>query len=449
MSSSPLEVKSPRQAYDFVFNTLVKHHEFYSEAIPLIASENITSPAVREALISDFGHRYAEGWIGERFYAGCKFIDEVEALAVSLTCRLFRARYADVRPISGVVANLAVFTALTKPGDTIYALSPSKGGHVSVAPAFSKGGEWVGGTAGAVHGLKVKNFVFDEKEMNIDVDASIRKIEKEMEKPKLLVFGGSVFLFPHPVKEFVDLARDINAYIAYDAAHVAGLIAAGLFQDPLAEGADVVSFSTHKTLFGPQHGAIVTSKEGVWELVKRTTFPSVVSNHHLHAVAGLAVALAEFMEFGREYATQVIKNAKALGEALYNEGFNVVAADKGFTESHMVLVDASEHGGGLKVERLLEKAGILVNRNLLPWDPRKGRDYRNPSGVRLGTPEVTRLGMKEGEMEEIARLIRRVVIDREEPAKVAREVAKFRRNYQKIHYCFEPGRKAYEYVRIR
>ncbi len=306
----------------------------------------------------------------------------MEEITIELAKELFRSEFADVRPISGVVANLVVYTAFTEPGDKIFALPISKGGHISAGPLKSKTGSFIGGTAGAVKGLNVEYFEFNEEEMNIDVDKSIKKIKRE--KPKLLMFGGSVFLFPHPVKEFVETAQEVGSVMAYDAAHVAGLIGAGLFQDPLREGAAVISMSTHKTLPGPQHGMVVGKKE-CFEEIKRATFPGLVSNHHLNCVAALSIALTEHLKFGKEYAKQIIRNAKKLGESLYERGFKVVAADKGFTESHTLLVDISEYGDGAAIEKELEKANIIVNRNLLPWDIREGRHYEHPGGLRLGT----------------------------------------------------------------
>jgi len=430
----------PREAYDRTLGLLQEHHEWLKKSLPLIASENITSPAVREAMASDFQHRYAEGWPGERVYAGCKYIDQVEFLAMDLAKELFRAEHANVQPISGVVANLAMYTALTKPGDTMMCLAIPCGGHISM------GKQKFGGTAGAVHGLEVEYWPFDEKKMNIDIDAAAKKIREI--RPKLALFGASVFLFPHPVKELSEVAREVGAHVAYDAAHVAGLIAGGQFQDPLREGVDVMTCSTHKTLPGPQHGMILCKKE-LAEAINKAVFPGVVSNHHLHSVAALAVALAEMLEFGREYTSQIVKNAKALGQALYDRGLNVLCPDQGFTRSHTIVVDISKYGDGGTMEQKLEQANIILNRNLLPWDIREGKHYKNPSGIRIGTPEVTRLGMKEREMAEIADFIKRIVVDGEDLKRVAGEVAEFRRDYQRVHYCFESATQAYEYVKIR
>jgi len=434
-----------REGYERTFELLKKHHEWFQKSIPLIASENVPSPAVREALISDFGNRYAEGWPGERVYAGCKYIDEVELTCIELMKKLFKAEFADVRPISGAVANLAVYTAFTEPGDVMLALSIPSGGHITM------GKKKLGGAAGAVHGLEVEYLPLDYSEMNIDVDRAKEKLQRLVKggrSPKLVMFGASVFPFPHPVKELADTFHEVGAIVGYDAAHVAGLIAGGCFQDPLREGADVMSLSTHKTFFGPQHGAII-SWEKYAEKIKRAVFPGLVSNHHLHAVAGVAVACAEMLEFGREYVRQVIRNAKALGQALYERGFKVLAEHKGFTESHVLIVDITNYGDGGTIEEELEKANIIINRNLLPWDIKEGRHFMHPGGIRLGTSEVTRLGMQESEMTQIAEFIKRAVIDKEPTGKIKEDVKEFRKDYQKVHYCFENTTEAYRYIKIR
>lgn len=428
-----------------VFDLLQQHHKWFQESIPLIASENIPSPAVRETLITDFGNRYAEGWPGERVYAGCRYIDQVEFKCIELMKKLFRAEFVDVRPISGVVANLAVYTAFTEPGDTLMALSIPSGGHIT------SGKKELGGTAGAVKGLAVEYLPLDYKELNIDAEKAKNKVQELSAKgkpPKFIMFGASVFPFPHPVKELVETAHSVGATVGYDAAHVAGLIAGNQFQDPLREGADVISLSTHKTFFGPQHGGILSWEKNS-EKLKKATFPGMVSNHHLHAVAGLAVACAEMLEYGKEYAEQVVKNAKALGQALYQKGFNVLAEHKGFTKSHVILIDVTKLGDGGTIEQTLEKANVIINRNLLPWDIKEGRHFMHPGGIRMGVSEVTRLGMKEPEMNEIAGFTKRVVMDKEAPEKVARDVAEFRKAYQKVRYCFENTTEAYKYIKIR
>lgn len=434
-----------RKSYDKIFSKLKEHHKWFENSIPLIASENIPSPAVREAIISDFGNRYAEGWPGERVYAGCIYIDDVEFECMKLAKKLYKAKFADVRPISGVVANLAVYSAFTNPGDVMLAPSIPAGGHIS------HGKKEHSGTAGLVHGLEIEFYPFDANEMTIDVDKTkqkVRELNDSNRLPKMAMFGGSLFLFPHPVKELSDFLKSYDMHINYDAAHVAGLIAGGQFQDPLKEGADTMTMSTHKTLFGPQGGLVLGGKEHE-ESIKKATFPGLTSSHHIHHMAAKAVAFAEALEYGKDYAKQVIKNAKALGDALSGAGFKVLGESRGFTKSHQIAVNVLDYSDGGKVEADLEKANIIVNRQLIPGDIKAGRNYFHPGGIRLGVSEITRLGMKPSEMQEIARFIKQIVIEKKDPKKVISKVKSFRKNFQKVHYCFDRKLGAYEYVKLR
>jgi glycine hydroxymethyltransferase len=435
---------SAKTSYDKVIHLMKEHHKWFDKSIPLIASENIPSPAVREAVISDFGNRYAEGWPGERVYAGCIYIDQVEIICNNLAKKVFRAEFADCRATSGVVANLAIYSAFSSPGDYMMAASIPSGGHIS------HGKKEHFGTAGLVHGLFIEHYPFSKEEMTIDVDATKKKIQQmidDRKSPKIGMFGGSLFLFPHPVKELAGFMHDHNMYVNYDGAHVAGLIAGGEFQDPLKEGADSMTMSSHKTLWGPQ-GGIIVSLEKYSEAIKKAIFPGNTSSHHLHHVAGKAIALAESLEFGKEYAKQVIRNAKALAEALAGFGFGVLGEKRGYTASHQLAVDVSMFDDGGTVEKDLEKANIILNRQLLPGDIKAGRHYMHPSGVRIGVPETTRLGMKESEMKEIANFIKRVIVEKQDPSIVRKDVADFRKQFQKVHYAFDNAVGAYEYISL-
>ncbi len=440
----------PKEVFQKIRGHLIEHHEYWDKCIPLIASENVTSIAVREAEICDFQHRYAEGWVGERVYAGCKYIDKVEEICLDLLKDVYNVPFADVRPISGVVANICVYTAFASAGDLMMAISIPVGGHISFGPYRAQSGAVIGGTAGAVSRLEVDYIPFDRRGLNIDLDKAEAAIREK--KPKLVQFGASVFLFPHPVKELAPVAKEVGAHVNYDAAHVSGLIAGKAFQDPIREGTDTMTFSTHKTFFGPQHGCVLASREELSETIKMAAFPGATSNHHLHTLAALAVATAEIQEFGKTYAKQVITNAKALGQSLYERGFDVVCPDKGFTESHTLLVDicklSDSIGLGGDIEKHLEKAYIILNRNLLPWDIMEKRHYTNPGGIRLGTSEVTRIGMKESEMDHIAELMKKLLFDKKSPESITQEVTEFRKDFRDIHYAFESGTKAYEYISI-
>ena len=417
--------------YDSEFKSVVSkvrsHEKWFSESLPMIASENLASEPVRDVLSSDLGHRYAEGWPGERVYAGCRYIDQIELQAIALGKKLFRAEHVDVRPTSGVVANLAVYSAFTNPGDMMMALSIPNGGHIS------HGKKDFGGSAGAVHGLEVSYFAFDKEAMNIDVDETKKRIAA-LPSLKLAMFGCSLFLFPHPIKELEQAIRDKGGVICYDAAHVAGLVAGGQFQDPLREGAQVMTFSTHKVLFGPQGGAIAAHGD-LAEPLKKAVFPGLTSNHHLNNVAAKAMVFAEFLQFGKSYAKDVIANAQTLAARLAELGEKVLGEKNGYTKSHQVVLDVTNYSDGGVIEKLLEDQNIICNREPIPGDLQAGRHYTNPGGIRLGVAELTRLGMGKGEMKESAEIIRLALTGAKKREVVSR-IREMRRGFQKVKYSF-------------
>jgi glycine hydroxymethyltransferase len=252
-------------------------------------------------------------------------------------------------------------------------------------------------------------------------------------KPKLIVLGKSLFLFPEPIAELYDVCEQNKTKIIYDGAHVLGLIAAKRFQDPLGDGALMVSASTHKTYFGSQRGLILSNMDNEsWRKVDRGAFPGSSSNHHLGTLAQMALSTLEFMEFGEDYADQIIKNAKHLAVYLENKGFMVEGKEFGYTESHQVAVNVKEYGGGSMISTLLEQNDIILNMNMLPHEPL--RNHNNPEGLRIGVAEMTRFGMNEPEMEKIAGLIKEIVIDKKN---VKDEVNKLRAGYQEVKYSFD------------
>ena len=404
-----------------------KHHNWMRNSINLIASENITSISVREALATDLSHRYAEGLPGKRLYEGCEFIDQIENITIELSKKLFKAQHSNVQPVSGVVANIASFFALANYGDRMMALEVPVGGHISHANVSAAG----------IRGLKIFPHPFDQQRMNIDPEAMKRDIINQ--EPKIVLLGGSLFLFPHPVKDAREAADEVGAQVMYDGAHVLGLIGGGKFQDPLAEGADLLVGSTHKTFPGPQGGIILCTDE-LKNTIDEAVFPGVVSNHHLHHLAALGIALAEMLEFGQNYADQIIRNAKSLAQNLHELGFNVLCENLGFTESHQVAMDVSNIGSAAKIAKTLEKNNIILNKNLLPWDDVNRSD--NPSGIRIGTQELTRRGLKESHMVEVAEFIKKVVIDDKD---VKSEVSDFICPYDTVNYAFRQD-KAYDYI---
>ncbi|MBU0497790.1 MAG: serine hydroxymethyltransferase [Candidatus Thermoplasmatota archaeon] len=420
---------------EYIRTQAKKNNELFASSLPMIASENVLSPLCREMLITDFHGRYAEGTPGHRYYEGCDIFDKVEEKAIELAKKLFSCHYADVRPTAGTTANIAILKALIKPGETACALDLANGAHISF-------GKW--GAAG-VRGINLISYPFNDEEMNIDIDGAVKLIKKV--KPKLALNGRSVFLFPSPIQELAEAAHNVGAYLVYDAAHVLGLIAGKQFQDPLREGADVMSGSTHKTLPGPQGGMIVSNHPGDTDedrsFLKKLSFgvfPGVTSSYHLHHVAAKAIAYAEHLEFGKAYAKQTIQNAQHLAQELHSLGFQVFGEKLGFTKSHQILL-AIGPGQGKQASKKIADCGIITNMNTIPGD----EDPLNPSGLRLGTQELTRIGMKKSEMEDVALFYKRALIDNESPKKLKKDIKEFRKEYQTLHYCFKEGFRGYDY----
>jgi glycine hydroxymethyltransferase len=382
-----------------------KHEEWRGkQCLNLIPSENVMSPAVRGLLSSDLGHRYTAR---DRFYMGTKFTDEIEQYGEKIAKEVFNAESADLRPLSGHIADLIFLASFAKPNDALMCVSPEDGGYPGI---------WKNGLAG-LFSLNTVPFPFLKRDMNIEVEKAQEAISSS--KPKIIIFGASLITFPHPVKELVQVAQENGAYVGFDGSHVMGLIASEQFQDPLREGASALFGSTHKTLFGPQGGIILADKDH-GEVMKEKIFPTFVDNAHWNRIAALTLALAEMKNFGKPYAEQVIRNSKTLARALYDYGFPVICKHLGFTQSHQVLLDYENYKQGKLMAERLEHTNIIVD-----------------CGVRIGTSEVTRRGMKEPEMLQIAELINRTILDKEKPENIKREVAKFCAEFQKVQYCFQ------------
>lgn len=401
---------------------LVKEqNEWRGRCINLIASENVTSRRTRGVMGSDFAHRYAEGHPGERYYQGTEIIDEIEGLLKQHMKGLFRCKHADVRPISGTIANDAVFSRYIRPGDVVMVNSTPGGGHISHHRVGAVG----------KYTKNIVNFPVTADGYHIDVDRTL-ELMKALE-PKVLILGKSLFLFPEPVKELAPVCKRRGIALIYDAAHVLGLIAGHQFQDPLGEGAPLVTASTHKTFFGSQRGVILSNvDDDEWRKIDKGAFPGSSSNHHLETLVALSVSTYEMLEFGVEYARQVVANAKRLARALHDRGFRVQGEEFGFTESHQVAVDVSGLGGGDAAARTLKDNGIIVNMNLLPFEPLD--HVTNPAGLRLGVQEMTRVGMKELEMDAVAGFFKKALLDKKF---VGDDVKEFRLKYQEVLYSFD------------
>jgi glycine hydroxymethyltransferase len=400
----------------------------YRDSLPMIASENIISPMVARAVNSDLHGRYAEGLPGKRYYQGCEDFDTIESLGLESARRVFNCRFANIQSTSGTVSNMAALKALAMPGDTITAVSTADGGHISHARMGAVG----------VRGLNLVTYPWDIDRMEPDIDAACALIRET--EPQLALFGQSVFLFPTPLQEMADAAHEVGAKVMYDGAHVLGLIAGGQFQDPLHEGVDVMTGSSHKTFPGPQGGFVLSDSddEKFHKKLNSSIFPGTCSSYHLHHVAGKVVALAEFEAFGTEYARDIVANAKSLGAALAAEGFDVLAEERGYTASHQVLTrhGGPDSGAGRRAAATLEDAGIITNMNMLPGDTKA---MSGPSGLRLGVPELTRVGMGADEMQDVARFFARALIAEGEIATVKRDVIEFKSRFQTVKYCFEEG----------
>lgn len=408
----------------YLINVVGSHNRWRKfECINLIASENVMSPLAESVYLSDMMHRYAEGRPGKRYYQGTKYVDIVEEMVSKLFGELLNVNYVEPRAISGTIANATVFRVLGNPGDKALIAPVQAGAHVSHTKF---------GTLGAL-GIEHVEMPFDTDSWNIDVDKAIKMISDL--RPKFVTLGASVYLFPHPNKEIAEAAHEVGAYVVHDVAHVLGLIVGKKWPNPIHEGADIATSSTHKTFPGPQGGLIFTNDGELYKAVSRVIFPWFVSNHHLHRLPATAVTAIEMKYFGESYADQVVRNARAFAEALCSEGFKVLAENLGFTKSHMLVVDVTDLGGGSKVAQELESANIIVNKNLLPWDPPEA--VKNPSGIRLGTQEMTRYGAVESDFKEIAIIMRDLLINRKDPTEVKRKVIEFRKEFTEVKYTFK------------
>lgn len=398
--------------------------DLYRNGLGMIASENIISPMVQKIVSSDLHGRYAEGLPGKRYYQGCDDFDTIESLGISLAKQVFGAQFVNIQSTSGTVSNIAALKALAKPGDKITAVSTADGGHISHARMGAVG----------LRDLDLSTYPWDIDRMEPDIDGACKLIREI--SPKVCLIGQSVFLFPTPLKEIAAAAHEVGASVMYDGAHVLGLIAGGQFQDPLREGADIMTGSSHKTFPGPQGGFLLSSSEDekMQKKLNNAIFPGVCSSYHLHHVAGKVVALAEFEEYGEAYAKDIVQNSRALAESLAAEGFDVLAESRNYTASHQVLTrhGDTDSGAGAKAAKNLEEVGIITNMNMLPGDTKA----MTPSGLRLGVQELTRVGMGKTEMAEVAKLFARALIHNEDLNRVKQDVKELKSNFQTIRYCF-------------
>ncbi|MDL2253763.1 aminotransferase class I/II-fold pyridoxal phosphate-dependent enzyme [Ruminococcaceae bacterium OttesenSCG-928-I18] len=401
-----------------ISNLLKKHLNYREGCLNLIASENYSSDFVRNQLTSDFNNRYGcyETCHPEnREYTGNRYIHEFEMATQQLMSDVFKGKYVDLRPVSGHMAGMSVVLALLEPGDMVVETALSDWGHGLVGPMCQ--------ISQLDATIQVRYMPFDE---NRSVDFEKLKQQVYELKPKLIIFGGSGTIFPEPLAQFRPVADELGILVAYDAAHVTGLIAGGTMENPLDVGADIMFGSTHKSFPGPQGGFVISNRADLIEKVGNTLSPSMVTSHHINRLPALAASLLEMKTFGAAYAQQIVRNTKAFSAALEEKGFALCGSKRGYSETHVVLMDAGNCEVDMPIAKYLEKAGVLCS-----------DDFSGESAeVRLGTQEVTRRGMKEEEMPLIADYIKRLLMDKEDIETVREEVEMFSRQYVGLEYTF-------------
>lgn len=412
-----------------------KHTEYRGRSLNLIASENLVSKTVRWYLTTDFGHRYNTFFDDpmKRNYLGQKYVALIETKARETAQKLFSCKHVELRPLGGQTAGDAVIMALTKPGDIVFE-TPEEGGGHEVCTRLIK-------TNLTKNSLEIGTVEYDTKTADFNLEVMGKKIKEK--KPKLIICGTSQPLFPESLEKLRSIADGVGAYIAYDASHVMGLIAGKQFFKPLDHGAHVMMGSTHKTFPGPQGGIILCNDEEIFKRIRVSLYPALITNHHANRVASLGAAFIEMIEFGEAYHEQIIKNSQALGKALYNLGLKALYPEFNFSRSHVVLVDVKEISNGSEAASLLEAANIILGATTTPIDAERGTKH---NGLRIGTQEITRAGMKEKDMSEIAIFFKRTLMDKDNPKEVAKNVEIFTANFNKIHYTWDEETPAYNII---
>jgi len=394
-----------------------KIHE--RDCFNLNPATNVMNPRAEALLASGMGSRPSLGYPGDKYEMGLEAIEEIEVLAANLACEVFHSTYAEIRVASGALANLYAFMATTSPGDAIIAPPASVGGHVTHhAP----------GCAG-LYGLDIHEAPVDADGYTIDLEG-LRALARKV-RPKLITIGMSLNLFPHPVREIRAIADEVGAHVLFDAAHQCGMIAGGVFADPLAEGAHLMTMSTYKSLGGPAGGLIVTNDGDLARKLDAIAFPGLTANFDVAKSAALAITLLDWRDFGKAYAEKMATTATALADALAADGLPVFATAKGITASHQFALEAAAFGGGQAASKKLRKAGFLACGIGLPVAPVEG----DMNGLRFGTPELVRWGMQEQHMPELARLIAEALRSND-PDTMAGRVADWRKTFDTLHFVW-------------
>ena len=411
---------APREFESEVAKVLAQHERFMDhECISLYAGTNIMNPRAVRFMSSSVSSRPSLGYPGDKYETGLGYAEQIEIMAVEILKRIFKCRYVEFRVGSGSLANLYAYIACTKPGDRIMVLPASAAGHVT---------HQTEGAAG-LYGLEVHPIPFDGVRMEVDLIGLEREAKRL--RPRLIILGGSLALMPYPVQATRKLADELGAYLMFDAAHLSGIIAGGKFQQPLVEGAHLMTCSTYKSFGGPVGGLVLTNEPHIAERLDRIAYPGLTANFDLARIAALVIAASDILEFGPGYASTCIDNARALATALAEREAPVHGPpERGYTLSHHVALRAANYGGGTTASRLLERANLLTSGIGLPL-PKVPGDY---NGLRIGTQEVTRWGMLPQDMQVVAELLYRVLVGREEPERVKGEVMAFRSRFQELRF---------------
>lgn len=389
-----------------------------ADCVNLNPATNVMNPKAEAALASGLGSRPSLGYPGDKYEMGLEGVEKIEVIAAELAAEIFGARYAEIRVPSGAIANLYAFMAAAKPGDCIIAPPPSIGGHVT---------HHLAGCAG-MYGIETHAAPIDPKGYTVDVDG-LRKLAHRV-RPKMITIGASLNLLPHPVREIRAIADEVGALVLFDAAHLCGMIAGHAWQQPLEEGAHLMTMSTYKSLGGPASGLIVTNDAAIAEKLDKIAFPGMTANFDAAKSAALAITLLDWKTHGRAYAAAMVETASALAEALAGRGLAVFKPNGAYTTSHQFALEAAEFGGGQAAAKRLRRANVLSCGIGLPVAAVED----DMNGLRLGTPEIVRWGMTAADMPELASLIARGLKGNDAPEDVARDVSAFRRRFSRLHF---------------
>ena len=420
--ASQVDTKAGSDVQKWIEELAQENHRLHDiEGINLNPATNILNPRAEKLLSSGMGSRASLGHPGDKYETGLGAIEQIEIITQELACEVFGSTYAEFRVPSGAIANLYAFMATTEPHDTIIAPPASIGGHVT---------HHKGGSAG-LYRLNTISAPVDQTGYTIDIDA-LRTLAHEV-KPKLITVGGSLNLFHHPIAQVRAIADEVGAKVLFDAAHLCGMIAGKVWPQPLVEGAHLMTFSTYKSLGGPAGGLIVTNDDGIAQKLDAIAYPGLTANFDAAKTAALGITLQDWKSVGRDYAQMMVKTSQALAEHLQNLGVNIFAADKGFTTSHQFAILAAPYGGGQTAARRMGEAGLLACGIGLPIEQVEG----DLNGLRIGTPEIVRIGMKVEHMQDLAGFISRSLDTNVEPKSIQREITEWRKQFSGVHYTVD------------